>query len=309
MELQQMRYALAIAEEQSFTRAAERCFVVQSALSRQIKSLESELGLTLFARTSRKVKVTPAGEAFLEQARLCLQAADRAKVEAAAAQGEVRGTLTIGVIPTVTAVDVAAVLGQFHRRHPDVRVHVRSGGSDAFLHRIADGRLDAAFLGLAEAVIPQGVRTRELTRERLVAVLPSEHQLAKRRRLHLEDLADEPFVDFPAGSSGREQSDLAFQEAGLRREVSFEVTTAELLTGLVRQGLGVALIAPSVAREAPGCACVSVSDGPVRVEYLAWDSFNPSPAAQAFIDFVPAPSRQPHQTPTPSSQTARTALP
>ena len=101
MELQQMRYALAIAEEQSFTRAAERCFVVQSALSRQIKSLESELGLTLFARTSRKVKVTPAGEAFLEQARLCLQAADRAKVEAAAAQGEVRGTLTIGVIPTV----------------------------------------------------------------------------------------------------------------------------------------------------------------------------------------------------------------
>ena len=290
MELQQMRYALAIAEEQSFTRAAERCFVVQSALSRQIKSLESELGLTLFARTSRKVKVTPAGEAFLEQARLCLQAADRAKVEAAAAQGEVRGTLTIGVIPTVTAVDVAAVLGQFHRRHPDVRVHVRSGGSDAFLHRIADGRLDAAFLGL-------------------VAVLPSEHQLAKRRRLHLEDLADEPFVDFPAGSSGREQSDLAFQEAGLRREVSFEVTTAELLTDLVHQGLGVALIAPSVAREVPGCACVAVSDGPVRVEYLAWDSFNPSPAAQAFIDFVPAPSRQPHQTPTPSSQTARTALP
>ena len=164
MELQQMRYALAIAEEQGFTRAAERCFVAQSALSRQIKSLESELGVTLFARTSRKVEVTPAGEAFLEQARLCLQAAERAKVEAAAARGEVRGTLTIGVIPTVTAVDVAAVLGQFHRRHPDVRVHVRSGGSDAFLHRIADGRLDAAFLGLAEAVIPQGVRTRELTR-------------------------------------------------------------------------------------------------------------------------------------------------
>ena len=188
-------------------------------------------------------------------------------------------------------------------------MHVRSGGSDAFLHRIADGRLDAAFLGLAEAVIPQDVRTRELTRERLVAVLPSEHQLAKRRRLHLEDLADEPFVDFPAGSSGREQSDLAFQEAGLRREVSFEVTTAELLTDLVHQGLGVALIAPSMAREVPGCACVAVSDGPVRVEYLAWDSFNPSPAAQAFIDFVPAPSRQPHQTPTPSSQTARTALP
>ena len=73
MELQQLRYAVAIAEEQSFTRAAERCFVVQSALSRQIKSLESELGVRLFARTSRKVEVTPAGEAFVEQARLCLR--------------------------------------------------------------------------------------------------------------------------------------------------------------------------------------------------------------------------------------------
>ena len=71
--------------------------------------------------------------------------------------------------------------------------------------------------------------------------------------------------------------------------MSFEVTTAELLTDLVRQGLGVALIAPSVAREAHGCACVAISDGPVRVEYLAWDSFNPSPAAQAFINSVPVP--------------------
>ena len=150
-----MRYAVAIAEEQSFTRAAERCFVVQSALSRQIKSLESELGLTLFARTSRKVEVTPAGEAFVKQARLCLQAAERAKVSAAAAHGEIRGSLTIGVIPTVTAVDVASVLGAFRRSYPKVSVHVRTGGSDDFLRRIAAGTLDVGFLGLAEAVTPQ----------------------------------------------------------------------------------------------------------------------------------------------------------
>ena len=155
-----MRYAVAIAEEQSFTRAAERCFVVQSALSRQIKSLESELGMTLFARTSRKVEVTPAGEAFVKQARLCLQAAERAKVAAAAAHGEIRGSLTIGVIPTVTAVDVAAVLGAFRRNHPEVSVHVRTGGSDDFLRRIAAGTLDVGLLGLAEAVTPQGVQTR-----------------------------------------------------------------------------------------------------------------------------------------------------
>lgn len=283
---------MAIAEEQSFTRAAQRCFVVQSALSRQIKSLESELGVRLFARTSRKVEVTPAGEAFVKQARLCLQAAERAKASAAAAHGQIRGSLTIGVIPTVTAVDIAAVLGAFRRSYPEVGVHVRTGGSDEFLRRIAAGQLDVGVLGLAEGVTPRGVQTRELSQERLVAVLSEGHRLAGRRRLRLKDLADEPFVDFPEGSSGREQSDLAFDRARLRREVSLEVNTADLLTGLVRQGLGVALVAPSVAREAPGCVCIPVSDGPVRVEYLAWDSFNPSPVAQVFVDSILMPTGQ-----------------
>ena len=276
--------------------------MVQSALSRQIKSLESELGVRLFARTSRKVEATPAGEAFVNQARLCLQAAERAKASAAAAHGEIRGSLTIGVIPTVTAVDVAAVLGAFHRSYPEVGVHVRTGGSDEFLRRIAAGELDVGLLGLAEGVTPRGVQTRELSRERLVAVLSEGHRLAGRRRLHLEDLADEPFVDFPEGSSGREQSDLAFDRAGLHREVSFEVNTADLLTGLVRQGLGAALVAPSVARQAPGCVCIPVSDGPVRVEYLAWDSFNPSPVAQVFVDSIVMPTGQ-----RPLSLTATTA--
>ncbi|WP_314178826.1 LysR family transcriptional regulator [Actinomyces oris] len=302
MELQQLRYAVAIAEEQSFTRAAQRCFVVQSALSRQIKSLESELGVRLFARTSRKVKVTPAGEAFVKQARLCLQAAERAKASAAAAHGQIRGSLTIGVIPTVTAVDIAAVLGAFRRSYPEVGVHVRTGGNDEFLRRIAAGQLDVGVLGLAEGVTPRGVQTRELSQERLVAVLSEGHRLAGRRRLRLKDLADEPFVDFPEGSSGREQSDLAFDRARLRREVSLEVNTADLLTGLVRQGLGVALVAPSVAREAPGCVCIPVSDGPVRVEYLAWDSFNPSPVAQVFVDSILMPIGQ-----RPLSLTATTA--
>ena len=233
---------------------------------------------------------------------MCLQAAERAKASAAAAHGEIRGSLTIGVIPTVTAVDVAAVLGAFHRSYPEVGVHVRTGGSDEFLRRIAAGELDVGLLGLAEGVTPQGVQTRELSRERLVAVLSEGHRLAGRRRLHLEDLADEPFVDFPEGSSGREQSDLAFDRAGLRREVSFEVNTADLLTGLVRQELGAALVAPSVAHDVPGCVCIPVSDGPVRVEYLAWDSFNPSPVTQVFVGSIPTPTGQ-----RPLSLTATTA--
>src|SRR6478609_4922414 len=122
MELQQMRYVIAVAEMNNFTRAAQRCLVVQSALSHQIARLEKELGARLFERTSRRVRLTAAGAAFLPAARQCLEAAERAAAEVAAAVGEVRGRLTVGLIPTVAAVDLPAVLRDFHGRHPKARI-------------------------------------------------------------------------------------------------------------------------------------------------------------------------------------------
>src|SRR3954469_2293224 len=125
MELQQLRYVVAVAETNSFTRAAERCLVVQSALSHQVARLERELGARLFERTSRRVRLTAAGEAFLPAARPCLDAAHRPRAGVAAAVGEVGGRLTVGVIPTVAAVDIPAVLQDFRRRYPQVRVGLR----------------------------------------------------------------------------------------------------------------------------------------------------------------------------------------
>ncbi|MFE1499848.1 LysR family transcriptional regulator, partial [Streptomyces albidoflavus] len=122
MELQQMRYVIAVAETNSFTRAAQRCLVVQSALSHQIARLEKELGARLFERTSRRVRLTPAGAAFLPSAHQCLDAAERAAAEVAASVGEVRGRLAVGLIPTVAAVDIPAVLKDFHQRHPKARI-------------------------------------------------------------------------------------------------------------------------------------------------------------------------------------------
>src|SRR5690606_13883593 len=148
MELQQLRYVLAVAEERNFTRAAERCHIVQSAMSHQIKALEREVGVQLFARTSRRVELTAAGAAFLPAARASIEAADRAIAEASAATGELRGTLTIGVIPTVAAIDIPAALGRFRHAHPAVRIRLRGGGSDEFIAAIAAGTMDAAVLGL-----------------------------------------------------------------------------------------------------------------------------------------------------------------
>ncbi|MFW0790210.1 LysR family transcriptional regulator [Gordonia sp. CPCC 205333] len=286
MELQQMRYVIAIAEERSFTRAAERCFVVQSSLSHQIKALEHELGVVLFARTSRRVELTEAGEAFLAGARASLDAAERAALDAAAATGQIRGNLTIGVIPTVTAIDIPAMLGDFRAAHPAVRIRLRGGGSEQFIAGIAEGSIDVAVLGLPETTIPTNVSTRQLTKERLVAVVNSDHRVASRRRLRLEDIAEETFVDFPEGTPGRAPSDLAFSAAGLTREVMFEAMNTDMILNLVRQGLAVTLLAPAVVPDDPRLISIPVVGGPIRIEYLAWSDFNPSPAAVAFLGLL-----------------------
>lgn len=278
-----MRYVVAIAEERSFTRAAERCFVVQSALSHQIKALEHELGVALFARTNRRVALTPAGEAFLASARASLEAAERAVVDAAAASGEIRGTLSIGMIPTVTAIDIPGTLAAFHRSHPAVRIRLRGGGSDEFIADINDGTLDIAVLGLAETATPREIVTRVLAHERLVAVMAAEHRLASRRRLRLEELSDETFVDFPEGTTGRIPSDLAFQAAGIRRDVAFEAVRTDVILDLVRHNLVIALLSPAVVPQDESLRAVPLTGGPARIEYLAWSGFNPSPAARAFV--------------------------
>ncbi|MFF4615888.1 LysR family transcriptional regulator [Nonomuraea jabiensis] len=290
MELQQMRYVVAVAETANFTRAAERCRVVQSALSHQIARLERELGARLFDRTSRRVTLTPAGEAFLPAARQALDAAERARAEVAAASGELRGRLAIGAIPTVTAVDLPSALKTFHVRHPQVRITLRVGASDELAEQVRQGALDIAFLGLPPSVRPKGVRGLALARGELVAVVAPGHPLADPSAgdtgVDLRRLADEVFVDFPAGTAARAQSDEAFAAAGVSREVAFEITNADLMARLVRLGLGVAMMPAAFAPELPGVHVVELRDPPTRVEHLIWSRLRPSPAAAAFLDVL-----------------------
>ncbi|MER6145021.1 LysR family transcriptional regulator [Streptomyces sparsogenes] len=292
MELQQMRYVVAVAETNSFTRAAQRCLVVQSALSHQIARLERELGARLFDRTSRRVRLTPAGEAFLPAARQCLDAAERAAAEVAAAVGEVRGRLAVGLIPTVAAVDIPRALHDFRRRYPQVRVSLRVGASEDLVEQVKQGTLDVAFLGLPTTAHPQGVTTRELARDRLVAVVAPDHPLVGEPAVTLRRLSTEVFVDLPAGTAGRAQSDQAFAAAGLVRDVAFEVTTADLIARLVGQGLGVAMLPSAYAPQLAGVVTIEVADAPARVEYIVWSRFSLTPAATAFLgvlDLTPEP--------------------
>ncbi|MFC7730894.1 LysR family transcriptional regulator [Actinomadura keratinilytica] len=295
MELQQMRYVVAVAETSNFTRAAEQCRVVQSALSHQIARLERELGAKLFDRTSRRVRLTPAGEAFLPAARQALDAAERARAEVAAAAGEIRGRLAIGAIPTVTAIDLPTVLKDFHLRHRQVRITLRSGASEELVEQVRQGGLDIGFLGLPVGLRPRGVRGRELARGDLVAVLAPGHPLAGEDHLDLHQLSAETFVDFPAGTAARIQSDQAFTAAGVRREVAFEVTTVDFMARLIRQGLGIGMMPASFTSELPDLPTVRVRDAPARVEHLIWSRLRPSPAAAAFLALLGVPHDDPEE--------------
>ncbi|MFC8241151.1 LysR family transcriptional regulator [Streptomyces chartreusis] len=290
MDLQQMRYVVAVAETRNFTRAAERCFVVQSSLSHRIAGLERELGVKLFARSSRRVEPTSAGVAFVAAARECLAAADRAVADAAAATGAVRGRLAVGVIVTTAAVDVPDLLQRYRARYPDVHVVLRSGRSDELAAAVRDGELDIAFLGLPEGERPSGVETLVLDHDEHALVVPAGHRLAGAERVTLEEIAEETFVDFAAGTPARAQSDRAFAAAGLVRDVAYEAGVVELISRLVARGLGIALLPSAYVRPLaagdPELALVRVLDGPHRLEYLVWSRFNPSPATRAMLDVL-----------------------
>ncbi len=287
-----MRYVLAVAETNSFTRAAERCLVVQSALSRQIAALERELGARLFDRTSRHVRITPAGQAFVAAARESLNAAERAVADVAAVTGEVRGRLALGLIPTVAAVDIPDALSRFRARYPQVQLNIRVGGSEELTEQVRQGRIEVAFLGLPTTARPAGVNARELARDRLVAVVAPDHPLAGEPAVNLARLSTETFIDLPPHTPARAQSDEAFAAAGLSREVAFEVTTADfMMARLVRKGLAIALLPAAYVPQLTGVATIEITDAPVRVEYLIWSGAGRTPAATAFLDLLDLPDR------------------
>ncbi|MGY1435168.1 LysR substrate-binding domain-containing protein [Streptomyces reniochalinae] len=286
MELQQLRYVAAVADTGGFTRAAERCHVVQSALSHQIAKLEKELGARLFERTSRSVRLTHAGEAFLPAARQSLEAADRAAAEVAAATGEIRGTLALGAISTIASVDLPRLLRDYHHRYPQVRVSLTSSRSELLAEQVRRGTLDLAFLGVTPSFQAKGVRSRTLVRDRHVVVVAPGHPLEEEGAagpLELARLAEETFVDFAAGSHARAQTEETFAAAGLHRDVAFEASHWEFLAALVRNGMAVAMLPSAFVSQLSGLRVLPVRDGPRREERLVWSATRLTPAGAAFL--------------------------
>ncbi|MEV4312059.1 LysR family transcriptional regulator [Actinocrispum sp. NPDC049592] len=266
METRQLEYFVAVAEELSFTRAAQRLYAVQSTVSAAIKSLEAEVGATLFDRSTRRVTLTPAGQAFLVEARAMLDAFARAVAAVQDTATGLRGSLRIGTMTGMNVFDLPAVLGVFHQRHPlvDIHVTVSTSGSTGLAEDLRHGRLDIALLGLPETDLT-GFTTRPLARRPYLVLLPAEHPLAGRAEIDLHDLIDESFVDTPAGFGNRIVVDRAFERFGVRRRVSVEVDSLFAIPSYVRTGLGVAVTPELDLPETPGVISV-----PVAGTQLCW---------------------------------------
>jgi DNA-binding transcriptional LysR family regulator len=289
--LRQLEFAVAVAEEGSFTAAAARCHTVQSALSHQIAKLEEQLGARLFDRNGRRVRVTAAGEVFLHNARQTLRAAQRLQDEMAQAVGVVRGRINIGQISSLTTVSVPGLLSEFRRAHAEVDVHLRTGMSDALLHDLAEGRLDVALVGVGPHVALPEQRLL-LHEEGLALITAPGHRLASRRNVPLRELDDTPMAGLIPGAGVRGIVDSAFAEAGLRQRLQYEVTHADLIRQLVAADLGTAIVPRTMAEVMAEVAVVKLTPAFRFLTYACWGR-DPTPAARAFVTLLRESSEQP----------------
>ena len=288
MELRQLGYFVAVAEERNFTRAAERLLVAQPAVSRQVRLLERELGAQLFERTPRDVLLTDAGEALLPRARDALAAVDSGRAEVAAAAGVLRGALTIGCLFGAPRLEVPALLSSFHRRYPSIAVTVQQDLSERLLDCVRGGECDAVFVSLVPGPIPPGLAGETVDRERALLIVPTEHELAARDAVRMADLRGEPFIALGPGTWQRTMLEEACRAGGFAPDVVLSMQNIDALADCAAEGLGVTFIPETIVPEARGVRAIPVADPRlerrIRMVWRAED--RPAPSVQAFLDLA-----------------------
>jgi DNA-binding transcriptional LysR family regulator len=271
VELRQLEHFLAVADELSFTRAAERAHVVQSALSASIAKLERELDVQLFDRSRQRIRLTPAGERFLGHAHDVRRATRAASQSVDEYREHLLGTVEFGSLISHGPVDVPLVLGNFHRAHPFVRIHLRlsQSGASAYLAALIDGTLDLALVSVPERLPPQ-LETTRLFAEPMVYVCRDDHPLARKKRLDLADTAADDIVGFPPEFGLRKLMDGALRAAGVAPRTQYEVPAGfAAIAELVANGLGIAFMPQSEANRYPGLRAVALAEPVLWVVYLA----------------------------------------
>jgi DNA-binding transcriptional LysR family regulator len=289
MDLRQLRYLVALADENHFTRAAAREHIAQPALSQQIRRLEEELGITLVERTTRHVTITDAGSVLVARGRRILAELDAANAELLALKGMESGRVRVGTMHTMGPIDVSLVLAIFHERHRGIELTVREESSEELAAMVRHDELDLAFLSVTEQVESHDLGLHQLVLEELVVLLAPGHPLARRRRLGIADLKQEEFISFREGARLRELLFAAARDAGFQPNVKLESNESQRIRRLVSRGMGVAILPRSDAL-APGAevAVIDLTDPPLARDItLAWrEGRRHPPAVAEFLELA-----------------------
>jgi LysR family transcriptional regulator, carnitine catabolism transcriptional activator len=284
MELRQLRYVLAVVDHGGFTRAAAAEHVAQPSLSQAIRTLERELGVELFHRLGRQVRLTPAGEALVGPARQVLR--DLATIDAVVAdvRGLRAGRLDLVALPTLAVEPLAGLLGRFRHLHPQVSVRVAEAEDLRDLTALVQH--GHAELGLTE-LPPRDptLRTHPMGSQEILAVRPPGTHRGSARRLAIGDLAGVPLVTTPPGTSTRELVEHALALAGIEPVVAVEVGHREALLPLVLAGAGTSFLPRPLAHQASrrGAVVLRLDPPIVRQIGLIHRPGPLAPAAHAFL--------------------------
>lgn len=287
MEIRELEYFLACCETGSFTAAARKVHIVQSAMSSAIARLERDLGVALFDRSVTPVAVTEHGDALRTAAQRVLNAVRSARDEVHAASGRVRGTVVLGSTFSTGPLDLATVLTDLRTRHPEVVVQLRqsSAGSTGNMRAILDGSLDVALTASGERQ-PDGIVLRPLIEEPLVFACRADHPLAERATITLPDLSAEPILRFPPGWGVRDTVDRMLGPA----QSATEVADYGLMAKLVGAGFGTTLLPASAATGGDGLRVI-----PLDAPDLTWQLSaavsarrRPTAATEALLDTLTA---------------------
>jgi len=283
MELRQLEYFVAVAEEANFTRAAERVHISQSGVSAQIRALERELGAALINRSGRTSTLTTAGAAALTPARAALASVDAVRTAVDEVTGLIRGRLTVGMITGCTITPLFDALAAFHLTHPGVQINLYEDNSDRLIEGVRIGATDLALIG-SSGTAPKGLDALPIISEPLVAAVPLEHPLAERKRVTLADLASFPIICLPKGTGIRTVFDQACEIAGQQPDIALQASTPGAVADLAIRGLGVAILSESMAANHSGrLRTLGVDDIQTpAVLALIWTTA-PSPALRELV--------------------------
>jgi LysR family transcriptional regulator, hydrogen peroxide-inducible genes activator len=290
MEVHQLKYVCAIAESGNFSRAAERCNVAQPSLSQQVLKLEKELGVRLFDRLGRSVRLTEAGRVFVPQARAILEELEMARSSVVDKNADLRGSVAVGVIPTIAPYLMPGYTAAFAKKYPDAKLRIVEEMTSVLVDGLRDLSIDVAILALP--LRHKDLELFPIRTEPLFAVLRKGHPRASARSLALKDLRGESFVMLRDGHCFRDLSIEACTHARVTPNIAFESGQFSSLLGMVAAGVGVSIVPEMAIDGNMGCCYVRISDTQatrtIVAAVLRARSFNR--VQQAFVSGIKGPA-------------------